>query len=47
MSDQPIGKKQWAIPGGFVPVDSTGPEKTAVMAAATIAPIPRPIKSFR
>ncbi|MCH7659617.1 MAG: sensory rhodopsin transducer [Euryarchaeota archaeon] len=26
----PIGKKQWAIPGGFVPVDSTGPEPEMV-----------------
>lgn len=30
MSDQPMGKECWAISGGYVPVDSTGPEPEMV-----------------
>lgn len=29
-SEGPIGRKHWAIPGGFVPVKSTGPEPAMV-----------------
>lgn len=28
--DEPIGKRRWAIPGGDVPTDSTGPEPEMV-----------------
>lgn len=28
--DEPIGKRRWEVPGGHVPVDSTGPEPEMV-----------------
>ncbi|GAB3035748.1 sensory rhodopsin transducer [Natronobiforma cellulositropha] len=30
MSDEPIGKRRWSFAGGFVPVESTGPEPEMV-----------------
>lgn len=30
MSPDPIGRRRWAIPGGFVPADSSGPEPAMV-----------------
>lgn len=29
-SDDPMGRSEWHIPGGYIPVDSTGPEPAMV-----------------